>query len=212
MLAAGHDRQAGSVDSVVEAIGDAIGCLAPEKIPEQGAERGPDSGLVEDQTELDLSVDLPTEGVVGHYVIRRTDELGRAEASNTSVRVINVDSTAHPPVSMPAWPDIADWPVSLESGQVRLIACWTDRIGSEAFNTIELLSQAYGQAVVVAATPEWSPPDRYVLVTMPVPAVKTRYRWRFTSSGGSQQYTTFSAWLDPTPTPTQNLQQIGASA
>lgn len=168
--------------------------------------------LPDDKTGFDLSDDPPPEGVVRHYVVRRTDELGRIEVSNTSLPVVNVDSTAQAPVSMPVWPDIADWPVDLVNGQIRLIAYWADRIGAGHLQTIELLSQAYGQAIAVAAMPEWNTRDRFVSVTIPVPTVKTHFRWRFTSTGGVQQTTELSEWIEPTQAPTKNLQQIGVSS
>jgi uncharacterized protein (TIGR03790 family) len=170
----------------------------------------PDYMLAEGKTELDLSANPPALGVVRHYVIRRTDEEGRAEVSSTSVEVINWGGVAQEPVSMPVWPDAGDWPVALEEGQVRLMACWVERIRSTDIETVALLSQADGQAVAVAALPEWGPSDSYVLATVPMPDVKTRYRWRFTSPGGVVQYTPFSAWVEPVPVPTLSLQQIGA--
>lgn len=172
--------------------------------------QSPQYVLGEGQAELDLSANLPPVGVVRHYVIRRTDELGRTEAASTSARVINLGGSSSLPISLPAWPDTADWPVSMENGQVRLVAYWPDRIGTMPLNSIELLSQAYGQAIVVAATPTWHPNDRYVAVMLPIPATKTRYRWRFNSTGGSQQSTPLSDWIEPTPIPTHTLKQIGA--
>lgn len=171
----------------------------------------PVSVLPEDVTSLDVSGDLPAEVIDAHYVVRRTDAQGRAEASYTSVRLSNSGGVAYQPITMPLWPDVVDWPAGVESGRVLPRAVWAEPMGQTHVGAVELLAQPDGQAVVVAATPGWEPRETCLCVSLPVPAVKTRYRWRLTSPDGVVRHTAFSQWVEPSPAPTTSLRQIGAT-
>lgn len=168
--------------------------------------------LSEDAAEFDVSNNLPAEFVESHYVIRRSDAQGRAEASYPSVRVMNIGGVAYQPVTLPVWPDITDWPVLQESGRVLLLAVWAEPIGGTHIQAIELLAQPDGQAFSVVATPSFSPRDTWLSISLPMPTVKTRYRWRFTSADGVVQHTDYSAWVEPLPAPAIALQPIGGAA
>ena len=168
--------------------------------------------LPENADGLDVSAYLPGELSEVHYVVRRSDALGRVEASYRSVRAVNIGGVAYQPITVPAWPDVVDWPVLREDGQVLLRAVWAEPIGGTGIQVIELLAQPDGQAYSVAATPVWNPRERCVSVALPMPSVKTRYRWRFTSPDGVVRHTEYSAWVEPLPAPAITLQQIGGAA
>ncbi len=161
---------------------------------------------------FDVSDSPPAEFVESHYVVRRSDARGRAEASYRSVRAVHIAGVAYPPVTAPAWPDLSDWPVSLESGRVLLRAVWAEPIGGAGISSIELQAQPDGQAVTVAATAGWNPRETSLSVSLPMPSVKTRYRWRFTSADGVVQHSGYSRWVEPSPAPAIALQPIGGAA
>ena len=161
-------------------------------------------------SEVDFTDELPTEGESKHYVIRRSDDRGRLEASLTSVRVINTGGVLHPSLRAPLWPDVEAWPAMVEDEQVRLSAYWLDRLDTSYIQTIELMQQPTGQALTVVATAEFQPHDRSVSIMLPIPAIKTRYRWRLTSISGEVVYSMTSDWIEPSSTPTRVLQTIGA--
>ncbi len=160
--------------------------------------------------EANVSIALPAEGSAATYMVRRTDVLGRAEASVTSARVVNVGGVAKFASSLPVWPDSTDWPVALEAGSVCPAIYWGGPLGSMRVSTVELLSQPEGGAEAITAQPTFDSRDEHIKVTTAIPLVKTRYRWRITSLDGIVQHTDWSVWAEPPTTPTLSLQQIGA--
>ncbi len=159
--------------------------------------------------EVDLSGSLPTEGLPQHYVIRRSDDSGRIEASATSLHVVNHSGVLHEALVVPVWPDVESWPVEIENGLMRLSVHWPWRLDVTGIHTIELMQQPTGQALSLASTAAFKPHDRSVVVTLPMPPSTTRYRWRLTSSSGETFYSTTSDWVEPTTMPTKPLQAIG---
>jgi hypothetical protein len=167
--------------------------------------------LSEDTSDLDLSAYIPGEMTDAHYVIRRSDALGRVEASYPSVRVFNIGGVAYQPVVMPVWPDVVDWPVLLEDERMLLRAVWAEPIGGTGVQTIELLAQPDGEDEAVVTTAAWNPREVRLSVALPMPSVKTRYRWRFTSPDGVIRHTGYSGWVEPLPVPVIELQPIGGA-
>lgn len=168
--------------------------------------------LPDDATGLDVSGNTPGEMNEAHYVVRRSDALGRVEASYPSVRVVNNGGVAYQPVVMPVWPDVVDWPVLLEEERVLLRAVWAEPIGGTGVQTIELLAQPDGEGAAVVTTAAWGPREVCLSVTLPIPSVKTRYRWRFMSVDGVVQQTEYSQWVEPLPAPVIELKVIGGAA
>ncbi len=167
--------------------------------------------LPANSTSINLGNDLPAANSTRHYVIRRSDSEGRIETSSRSICVERVDDALHQAITMPAWPDVEAWPLCVENGEVRLSAIWCGRLGDSGIQRIELLHQETGQAVAVADTPDFDVHSHAIEVLLPLPATKTRYRWRFASHGGVEYYTPFSDWFDPAGTPAAYLQVQGAS-
>jgi uncharacterized protein (TIGR03790 family) len=167
--------------------------------------------LPDDAVGADLSGAIPVDGSAATYLVRRTDELGRSEGSTTSIRVTNADGEARLSVSMPVWPDTPDWLVVLEAGQVRLAIFWGGPLNSMRVSEVALLSQPEGGSEVISAEPTFDNRNDHIMVTAVIPSVKTRYRWRITSSDGVVQHTDWSAWVDPVAMPTLGLQQIGVN-
>ncbi len=163
-------------------------------------------------TGVDLADAIPADGSSATYILRRSDSLGRLEASSTSIQVVNVGGESRIPAAMPVWPDITDWPARLEDEKVRLLVTWDGPLRSMRVDRVELLSEPEAGSEVMAAQPTFDPQDDHVLVTAPVPMIKSRYRWRITSLDGVTQHTDWSVYVEPPTTPTIALQQIGANS
>ncbi|MEZ6193549.1 MAG: hypothetical protein R3C45_19950, partial [Phycisphaerales bacterium] len=93
-----------------------------------------------------------------------------------------------------------------------LRAVWAEPIGGTGVQTIELLAQPDGEGAAVVTTAAWGPREVCLSVTLPIPSVKTRYRWRFMSVDGVVQQTEYSQWVEPLPAPVIELKVIGGAA
>lgn len=161
---------------------------------------------------VELGESIPVLGESGTYMVRRSDSLGRLEASVQSIRVMNDGGEPSLPAVMPIWPDVDGWAVWGENAGLRFMVDWGQSLSSARVGAVELLGEPDGGAEALVLEPVINRRDDRIQVDLAYPLVKTRYRWRLVSDNGVVAHTPWSSWVDPVTVPVLGLQQIGGGS
>lgn len=172
---------------------DRLEALAPD---------APSQMLRAEQRSLALSETLPealepTEGATAFYVVRHVDAKGRAEASATAVRVVKQAGEAARAALAPVWPDHPQWPVHVEDGALLLRLLWERSMSAAGVEDVELRGEVDGAGEQTLAEPALDPRRLGVAVTLAMPTVWGRYRWRVRSWDGVVYDTPWSRVVRP---------------
>ena len=173
--------------------------------PADGHPPSPSERLPITQTTWSPPVDASDPAAMRRFTVQRHGE-DELELANTAVvRAERTEAGWIGASASLAWPPATAWRPSRVEGGLELFALWRTAPGAEVIDAVEVDRKDENFAL----TPESSVPveataDRAV-VTVPPPAMRSRYRVRLLVAGETRAASAWSRWVEPTPAPDHTL-------
>ncbi|MFI4860974.1 MAG: hypothetical protein ACIAXF_09870 [Phycisphaerales bacterium JB063] len=132
------------------------------------------------------------------YLVRRVDGRGRCDGGTSTLRLQRVGGRAATPPVLPAWPDVAGWPVRVIAGEVQAVALWASVSALRDIVRVEVEADGgAGEEVVWSGEPVGG--LAHVSAVFEVPEGALRVRWRMHHADGAQGVSPWSAALIEPP-------------